>query len=602
MGKENTPFRGHSGRIDVSVPNALAARAHESLPGRRLGPLPPWLRYVVGGSAAALVDLVIPSSIPLPALVPRLLLYQGVSASAVVALVVGVRRHRPSNPTPWYLLIAGQAIYLVADLTFFMLYDLLHSTAFPSPADLLYLGHYTLVIVAVLQLARSRSRGSDRESLIDGSIIAIGVGVLSLVFLIEPAVAATEQPLLTRSAAAAYPIMDMLVLSVAAGLRRQSFYLLVSSLGVLLATDTGYIYLQLMGLYQTDSLVGRLLDAGWLSLYLLLGAAALHPSMWTLSERDLRSHSRLTRGRLVFLASAALLTPAAIIVQAFRGDQHDTAVLAVACTLLFLLVIYRMSGLIRQVETSATELRGRGLELQSALSNLEKVETERKHLLDRTMRGAEEERSRIAAELHDGPIQRLTAIGYQLEEASLTLPSGNHADVDELLSAAQRNLYAEINELRGLMATLRPPVLDELGLGLALADQLDSFERRTGIMCYLDTDRDARLEPEIETVLYRVAQEALINVAKHSRAHHVWVYLRTDIDRVDMQVRDDGIGFDPSSVNGLTGRGHFGLAGMRERVEMAGGRYRLLSSPGGGTASRVSMPRRRILPASRPSG
>src|SRR6266498_1083788 len=244
MGKENTPFRGHSGRIDVSVPNALAARAHESLPGRRLGPLPPWLRYVVGGSAAALVYLVIPSSIPLPALVPRLLLYQGVSASAVVALVVGVRRHRPSNPTPWYLLIAGQAIYLVADLTFSTLHDLLHSTAFPSPADLLYLGHYPLVIVAVLQLARSRSRGSDRESLIDGSIIAIGVGVLSLVFLIEPAVAATEQPLLTRSAAAAYPIMDMLVLAVAArlsvgaGLRRQSFYLLVSSLGVLLATDT----------------------------------------------------------------------------------------------------------------------------------------------------------------------------------------------------------------------------------------------------------------------------------------------------------------------------------------------------------------------------
>src|SRR6266511_3534508 len=296
MGKENTPFRGHSGRIDVSVPNALAARAHESLPGRRLGPLPPWLRYVVGGSAAALVYLVIPSSIPLPALVPRLLLYQGVSASAVVALVVGVRRHRPSNPTPWYLLIAGQAIYLVADLTFSTLHDLLHSTA----------------------------------------------------------VAATEQPLLTRSAAAAYPIMDMLVLAVAArlsvgaGLRRQSFYLLVSSLGVLLATDPGYIYLQLMGLYQTDSLVGRLLDAGWLSFYLLLGAAALHPSMRTLSERDLRSHSRLTRGRLVFLASAALLTPAAIIVQAFRGDQHDTAVLAVACTLLFLLVIYRMSGLIRQ--------------------------------------------------------------------------------------------------------------------------------------------------------------------------------------------------------------------------------------------------------------
>ncbi len=601
-------LQGHSGRTPVSVPNALAAGAHESLPRHRLRLMPSWIRYVIAGAAAALLYLAIPSGLPLPALVPKLLLYQGVSASAVVALVVGVRRHRPGNLTPWYLLIAGQIVYVVADLTFHTLHDLLHRTAFPSPADLLYLGHYPFVVVAVLQLARSRSRGSDRESLIDASIIAIGMGVLSLVFLIEPAVAATGQPLLTRSAAAAYPIMDMLVLAVAArlalgaGLRRPAFYLLTSSLTVLLATDTGYIYLQLRDLYQPDNLAGRLLDAGWLTFYLLLGASALHPSMRTLSERDLRSRSRLARGRLAFLASAAVLTPAAIIVQSFRGDPHDTAVLAVACALLFLLVIYRMSGLIRQVETSATELRERGAALQSALSDLEKVESDRKHLLDRTMRGAEEERTRIATELHDGPIQRLTAVGYQLEEAALTLSGGDGADVEELLSEAQRNLYVEVNQLRGLMATLRPPVLDELGLGLALADQLDSFERRTGIMCFLDSDREARLEPEIETVLYRVAQEALINVAKHSRAHHVWVYLRTDDDRADMQVRDDGIGFDPASVNGMTGRGHFGLAGMRERVEMAGGRYRLLSTPGGGTAIRVRLPRRRALPAYRPSG
>jgi signal transduction histidine kinase len=584
------------------VPNALAAGAHESLPRPRPWQLQAWLRYVAIGGAVALLYLGIPGGVPLPALVPRLLLYQGVSASAVVALVIGVRRHRPSNPLPWYLLIAGQAVYLLADLTFYTLHDLVHQVAFPSFADLLYLGHYPFVVVAVLQLARSRSRGNDPEGLIDASIIAIGVGVLSLLFLIEPAVTASEQPLLMRSAATAYPIMDMLVLAVAArlvvgvGLRRPAFFLLVSGLIVLLATDTGYIYLQLNNSYQTDSVTGRLLDAGWLTFYLLLGASALHPSMRTLSERDLRERSRLARGRLAFLASAALLTPAAIIVQSFRGEQKYTTLLAIACGLLFMLVIYRMSGLIRQVETGAAESRERGMALQSALSNLEKVESERKHLLDRTMRGAEEERTRIAAELHDGPIQRLTAIGYQLEEASMTLHAGDPGYVDELLTAAQRHLYAEVGELRGLMAALRPPVLDELGLGLALADHLDSFERRTGIMCFLDSERETRLEPEIETVLYRVAQEALINVAKHSRAYHVWVYLRTDADRADMQVRDDGIGFDPTAVNGMAGRGHFGLAGMRERVEMAGGRYRLLSSPGGGTAIRVRLPRRRALP------
>jgi signal transduction histidine kinase len=588
------------------VPNVVAPGAHEILPRHRPPP-PPWLRYIAIGAAASLAYLVIPGE-ALPARFARVLLYTGVSASAVVALVVGIRRHRPSNPTAWYLLAAGQAIYLAADLTFHTLHELLHSNAFPSPADLLYLAHYPLVILGVLQLARSRTRGStDREVIIDTSIIAIGAGVLFLVFLIEPAVVATGQPLLMRSAAAAYPIMDLLVLAGAArlvlgaGVRRPAFYLLTSSLAVLLATDAAYIYMQLMDLYKLGSLAGRLLGAGWLSFYLLLGAAALHPSMGTLSERDLRARSRLLRGRLIFLASAALLTPAAIVLQSIRGDQSDTAVLAVACALLFLLVIYRMSGLIRQVETGATELRERSTALQTALDDLEKVETERKHLLDRTMRGAEEERTRIATELHDGPIQRLTAVGYQLEEASFTLSNGHPEYVDELLNAAQRHLYAEITELRGLMATLRPPVLDELGLGLALADQLDSFERRTGIMCFLDSAREARLEPDIETVLYRVAQEALINVAKHSRAYHVWVYLRTDDDRADMQVRDDGIGFDPASVNGLTGRGHFGLAGMRERVEMAGGRYRLLSSPGGGTAIRVRLPRRRMLPSSRPA-
>jgi signal transduction histidine kinase len=543
----------------------------------------------------------------MPALVPRILLYSGVSASAVVALLVGIRRHRPTAPLPWYLLTAGQLIYLAGDLTFYTLHDLLRSSAFPSPADVLYLSHYPLLILGLVLLARSRTRGRDLEAVIDTSIVAIGAGVLFLVFLIEPAVEATGQTLLMRSAAAAYPIMDLLVLAGAArlvlgtGVRTKAFYLLTFSLALLLVTDAAYIWTQLMDLYATGSLVGRLLDAGWLGFYLLLGASALHPSMRTLSERDSRTHSRLLRGRLIFLAGFALLTPAAIVLQSLRGDQSDTAVLAVACALLFVLVIYRMSGLIRQVETGATELRERSTALQTAHDNLARIETERKHLLDRTMRGAEEERTRIATELHDGPIQRLTAVGYQLEEASFTLANGNPQYVSELLNAAQRHLYSEITELRGLMATLRPPVLDELGLGLALADQLDSFERRTGIMCFLDSAREARLEPEIETVLYRVAQEALINVAKHSRAHHVWVYLRSDDDRADMQVRDDGIGFDPNSVNGLTGRGHFGLAGMRERVEMAGGRYRLLSSPGGGTAINVRLPRRRMLPSSRPA-
>jgi signal transduction histidine kinase len=557
-----------------------------------------WRRYLIVGAAVSLVYLALPASGPRSALVAKVLLVGGVSASMVVALVVGVRRHRPDNLAPWYALIIAQAIYLAGDLTFYTLHHLLGSDTFPSAADALYLGHYPFVIAGVLLLVRSRAPGGDPGSVIDAGIIATGFGVVTLVFLIEPTVGASELPRLARLVIAAYPIMDMLVLAVAVrllvgvGRRRPAFHLFTASLAVKLATDSAYCYLQLVGLYEIDSLNGRLVDAGWLACYLLLGAAALHPSMSTLAERDLRTRARFGRGRLLFLAGSTLLAPAAIVIQNLRGQHDDTPLVALVCVVLFLLVVNRMSGLIREVETNAAQLRERGTALQLALVHLEKAEAERKRLLDRTMRGAEQERTRIAAELHDGPIQRLTPIGYPHEEASLTPGRGDDRRARTLMAAVQRGLRGEVDQLRGLMATLRPPVLDERGLTLALADELDSFERRTGIACTLKSEHDTRLEPEIETVLYRVVQEALTNVAKHARARKVSVSLGADDDRVDMQVQDDGVGFDAEEASGMVGNGHFGLAGMRERVELAAGTYHLRSTPGSGTLIHVRVPRR----------
>jgi signal transduction histidine kinase len=557
-----------------------------------------WRRYLIVGAAVALVYLALPAGGPRPALVAEVLLVGGVSASMVVALVAGVRRHRPGNLAPWYALIIAQAIYLAGDLTFYTLHYLLGSDAFPSAADAFYLAHYPFVVAGVLLMVRSRAPGGDPGSVIDAGIIATGFGVVTLVFLIEPTVGASQLPRLARLVTAAYPIMDMLVLAVAArllvgvGPRRPAFHLFTASLAVKLASDSAYCYLQLVGLYEIDKLNGRLVDAGWLACYLLLGAAALHPSMSTLTERDLRTRARFGRGRLLFLAGSTLLAPAAIVIQNLRGQHDDTPLVALVCVVLFLLVVNRMSGLIREVETNAAQLRERGTALQLALVHLEKAEAERRRLLDRTMRGAEQERTRIAAELHDGPIQRLTAIGYQLEEASLTLGRGDDRRTRTLMGAVQRGLRGEVDQLRGLMATLRPPVLDERGLTLALADELDSFERRTGIACTLKSEHDTRLEPEIETVLYRVVQEALTNVAKHAKARNVSVSLGADDDRVDMQVQDDGVGFDTEEASGMVGNGHFGLAGMRERVELAAGTYHLRSTPGSGTLIHVRVPRR----------
>ena len=104
----------------------------------------------------------------------------------------------------------------------------------------------------------------------------------------------------------------------------------------------------------------------------------------------------------------------------------------------------------------------------------------------------------------------------------------------------------------------------------------------------MDVAVEGRLEPQIETVLYRVAQEALANVAKHARAGGARVSLRTEDGSVILKLADDGAGFDPEDLPALVAAGHFGLAAMRQRIEMAGGAWRLRTAPGAGTAIEVS--------------
>ena len=114
---------------------------------------------------------------------------------------------------------------------------------------------------------------------------------------------------------------------------------------------------------------------------------------------------------------------------------------------------------------------------------------------------------------------------------------------------------------------------------------------RTGLACQAELDLPGRLEPEVETVLYRVVQESLTNVAKHARASNVSVHLRDQGDAVALDVRDDGVGFEATRASGLLRAGHFGLAGMRERVSLVGGRWEVQAVPGGGTRIAVHLPR-----------
>jgi two-component system cell cycle response regulator len=318
---------------------------------------PAWALYLVGGAAVIMAYYLVPAVALLPAWTPRLVLYQGLSFSAAAAILAGVQQHRPPRRRPWYLLAVSQFVYASADATFYVAHDVLHQERFPALADLLYLSHYPILMAGLLLLVRQRTPRGDRASLIDACVIALGAGLLSWLFLIGPLTLASDAQfsILVKLASVAYPVADLLVFAVAVrllvgpGTRPGSYRLLAASLLVVLATDSAYVLMQLNGTYTT----GNVLDATWLGSYVLLGAAALHPSMRVLSQpsETLRAHT--SRWRLGLLAVASLVAPATLVIPTTLGRAVNLPVIAGASAGLFLLVVARLGGLVDEQRRAA---------------------------------------------------------------------------------------------------------------------------------------------------------------------------------------------------------------------------------------------------------
>lgn len=197
----------------------------------------------------------------------------------------------------------------------------------------------------------------------------------------------------------------------------------------------------------------------------------------------------------------------------------------------------------------------------------------------------EEERKRIARELHDDTAQALTAVLVRLALLARAAPGeAERAALTEL-----RDLTAEAVEgLRRLAVDLRPPMLDDLGLEAALRAHAEDFAQRWQIDARLTCDGSHRLPPTVELVLYRVVQEALSNVAKHARASRVDVTLRRRGNLLRLAVTDNGCGFDRYAANGRDTA--LGLFGMEERLALVGGTLRVDSVPGRGTRVSAAVP------------
>jgi PAS domain S-box-containing protein len=217
----------------------------------------------------------------------------------------------------------------------------------------------------------------------------------------------------------------------------------------------------------------------------------------------------------------------------------------------------------------------------------------------RLAEASEAERRRLARELHDQVGQNLTALSLnlsmlrsQLTAAECDLPGTLCRVLYDRLDDSLALVSQTMEQVRGVMADLRPPVLDEYGLLAALQWEGARLEGRTGIgVDVVGSETEPRLNLWVETALFRIAQEALTNVVKHAQATHVDVALSTEDDTLRMIVADNGVGFDPQQAREMDGDGGWGLRTMVERAEAIGGSCHVESRPGEGTRVIVQVSR-----------
>ena len=247
------------------------------------------------------------------------------------------------------------------------------------------------------------------------------------------------------------------------------------------------------------------------------------------------------------------------------------------------------------VQMTATAVHDRGGNVVCGLGIIENI-TDRKRAeealakehrnIKHMLRSSDNERQLIAYEIHDGLAQQLAGAIMRFD-AYEYLRGTNPVQAAEAYHAAITMVRQGHFETRRLIARVRPPILDESGVVEAVAHLVNELRREKGPRIeFLNSVEFDRLEPTLENAIYRIAQEALTNACKHSQSKRIWVSLLQRDDRLRVEIRDWGVGFDPKAVP----KGHFGLEGIRQRARLLGGKCSIRSMAGKGTRIRVELP------------
>ncbi len=272
----------------------------------------------------------------------------------------------------------------------------------------------------------------------------------------------------------------------------------------------------------------------------------------------------------------------------------------------------KKDGTLINVSLSTAPLYGAHRKVEGSMAILEDIgerkraEKMRQQLLDQLNSGRrrlrelsrrlvelqETERRDLSRELHDDVGQNLTALSINLNIIENLLPEGYATKINDRIYDSYKLIEETVRQIRDVMARLRPPVLDDYGLVAALNWYANQFKERTGIaIAVRGEELAARLPLTVETALFRIAQEALNNAAKHAKASEITLTVEVLGERVRLDIVDNGVGFDPETHHQMGAKPEWGLINMRERAESFGGEFRIETAPGKGTKIVVEVPK-----------
>ena len=282
----------------------------------------------------------------------RTVAYPAFGLIATVAILVGIRTRQPIRPGAWRLVAVAFALLSLGDLGYTVL-AIGGEVGYPSLADLAYLAGYAALISGVIGLLRGRVAGGDRSAIIDATILSLGAGSLFWIAILRPSLAESVN-YLAAFVSLSYPAMDIVLLTVcvrvliSTGSKSRYLQFLVAGITLYFIADVIYAMLLLHGAYAE----GNLVDAGWIAGVLLIGAAALHPSVGEPVVPAPSAEARLTGRRLAMLAASALTAPTMLLIWEARAGDELALGLVVVWTALFALVFLRLATTVKVLARS----------------------------------------------------------------------------------------------------------------------------------------------------------------------------------------------------------------------------------------------------------